>query len=149
MDANGIKYKIKTAPEEAIFIHLQACDADFFPRLTERVDIRAYSYKIFKRAATFEAWMGNRLVGLVAAYCTSSNSMFITDVSVLSEFMNFGVASTLLESCIQYAIEKKNSEVLLEVHRDNRRAIGLYRKFGFENSGENDSFVVMSIKLVK
>jgi len=46
-----------------------------------------------------------------------------------------GVGSTLMEGCINWAKENGAHKVSLEVWPHNIAAIGLYRKFGFEQEG--------------
>jgi len=95
MSCEGIAFREGTATREDIQAHLEACDADFSPRLSVKVDIGEYSRKISARAQTFEAWFGDTLVGLVAAYMNDSltRSGFITNVTVAKAFMGRGIAS--------------------------------------------------------
>jgi ribosomal protein S18 acetylase RimI-like enzyme len=46
-----------------------------------------------------------------------------------------GVGSTLMESCINWAEEHGGHKISLEVWPHNVAAIGLYKKFGFEQEG--------------
>jgi ribosomal protein S18 acetylase RimI-like enzyme len=144
-----IEYKIKTASEEAILMHLRECNNNFFPPLTERVIIEEYSRKIFEKSITFEAWKEHLLVGLIAAYFNkeAGRSVFITNVSVLEDFMHLGIASGLLRRCIEYAASNKFEEISLEVNKENIPAIGLYRKFDFIDIGESNSFFKMKMVL--
>src|SRR5438477_2194200 len=72
MSREGIEFREGTATQEDIQTHLEARDVDFSPRLSLKVDIGDYSRKINARAQTFEAWFGDTLVGLVAAYMNDS-----------------------------------------------------------------------------
>jgi ribosomal protein S18 acetylase RimI-like enzyme len=146
-----IEYKIKTASETAILMHLRECNNNFFPPLAERVTIEEYSRKIFEKSITFEAWKERLLIGLIAAYFNdeTDRSVFITNVSVLENFMRLGIASDLLKRCIKYAIKNKFKEMKLEVNKENAPAISLYRKFDFTCFDENDEFLNMKILLIK
>jgi len=113
MEPNEIEYKIKTATEDDILAHLQKCTTNFSPPLNERVNIKEYSQKIFAKAMTFEAWKDHFLVGLIAAYLNKNSglSVYITDVSVMKDYMGLGIASTLLRECIEYARKENNKEI--------------------------------------
>ncbi|MBP9932976.1 MAG: GNAT family N-acetyltransferase [Chitinophagaceae bacterium] len=129
----GLNYKIGSASEDEIKSHLLKCSAYFYPPLHEKIDIQAYSKKINRHSVTFEAWDGNDLVGLVAAYLNDleSRSGFITNVSVVASYMGRGIASELLDICVQYSKEKGFNEIKLEVQERNTPAIFLYTKKNF------------------
>lgn len=150
MKAVEIIYKKKTANVNEIQSHLQRCSDQFFPPLIERIDIEDYSQKIFENAITFEAWKGGRLVGLLAAYIVdgSKHSVFVTNVSVLKDFMGLGIASSLLDDCIRCAVEACCIVVNLDVHKGNARAINFYRKFDFKKVDElNGEVLRMRLEL--
>jgi ribosomal protein S18 acetylase RimI-like enzyme len=151
MDRNQTKYKIKTATEKEILAHLMECNNSFSPPLSERIDLKEYSRKIFEKSITFEAWRDHLLVGLIAAYFDKNfgYSAFITDVSVMKGFTSLGIASELLNKCIGYARKKNFREIKLEVNKDNDHAINLYRKFDFINDGTRDDFLKMKIEISK
>lgn len=133
MEKNKVTYKIKTATENQILAHLKECNESFLPPLAERVDIAGYSRKIFEKSITFEAWKEGALVGLLAVYLNkgAESSAYITNVSVSKFCMGAGIASVLLQNCVEYAIEQGCGGISLEVHKANRQALGLYQKFDF------------------
>ncbi len=137
----NLSYRTDSALEEEIYSHLQVCDADFYPPLCEKVDIREYSSKIYNNSVTFEAWAGNKLVGLLAAYLNDLKSRlgYITNVSVVRDYVGRGIASELINRCIRYSQDNGFNEIKLEVHEKNAPAILLYAKKGFikiENEGD-------------
>ncbi len=134
MHKANIDYKIKTATSIEINSHLMECDDSFSPSLSETVNIEAYSKKIHEFAVTFEAWCNNELIGLIAAYFNdkTSNAAFITNVSVINSFKGKGIASVLLENCIDFAKTKQMKKVVLEVSIENKKAIRLYEKYNFK-----------------
>ena len=75
-----MKYKINTATEREIQEHL------------ENVSLPGDAKKIRKNATTYEGWE-NTLVGLLAIY----EKGYITNLSVLREYQNRGIASKLLK----------------------------------------------------
>ena len=150
MGLNEILYKTCTASEDEIFTHLLECNENFKPPLTDRVNIEEYSRKILKKSITFEAWFEHSLIGLIAAYFNESPvlSVFITNVSVLKDFMNMGIASELLRNCISYAKKENMAEINLEVNKESINAIGLYRKFGFLDDFVTNETFKMNLKLI-
>lgn len=143
-----IVYRIETATNGEIRDHLLKCNDDFLPLLSERVNIDEYAKKIFEKSVTFEAWSDNFLVGLVAAYFNDDEHKvgFISDVSLVKDYVGMGIASELTNQCIKYAKQHDFKEIKLEVYKDNNSAIHLYKKFGFKNSGKKGNN--MSMKLI-
>lgn len=127
-----------------------SCNCNFYPILSERVDIKEYSKKIHSKAVTFEAWYDNLLVGLVAAYFNDKEFFFgfITNVSIFKEFMGKGIACKLLEMSVGYARKTKFKIIGLEVHKDNKAAIKLYKKFKFKIIASSSKYKKMSLKLI-
>lgn len=148
--AMEITYKIKTANPKEILAHLQECNDNFYPPLTERVDLEEYSRKLFEKSLTFEAWKEGALAGLLAAYFSqgADRPVFITNVSVLKKFMGLGIASELLGRCIQYAADENFTEIKLEVNNESIHAINLYRKFDFVIDDGSQGFLKMKLKLI-
>lgn len=60
---------------------------------------------------------------------------------VQRKFWNQGIATNLIETLIKFAKEKAKSKIIsLEVRSDNKAAIHLYKKFGFEKIGTFESY---------
>ena len=124
-----IIYTINTPnSRQEIEDHLRKCSADFVPPLGERVDITEYAKKIRENATQFEAWSGERLVGLLAVY---EREWFITNVSVLPAWQQHGIAGELMKRCINHAINCGARRLELKVHWQNLAAVSFYRKHGF------------------
>lgn len=121
------------ADASEVAAHLWACADAFVPSLSQRVDIDAFAAKIVAHAERFEAWAGDDLAGLVAAYCNDvrTATAFITNVSVAEKWKGSGVASRLLQACIEHARGAGFVRIELDVDSSNAAAIALYRKFGF------------------
>ncbi|HMK27085.1 MAG TPA: GNAT family N-acetyltransferase [Chitinophagaceae bacterium] len=149
MDTNPVTYQTKTATEKNILSHLEDCDNNFTPPLSERTGLVAYAKKLFEKAVTFEAWNNDRLIGLIAAYLNTddSRSVFITNVSVTKEFTGKGIASRLLRNCIAHCAKNDYFVINLEVNRNNSRAIGFYEKHQFKQSGTQGDNLVLTLNL--
>jgi ribosomal protein S18 acetylase RimI-like enzyme len=144
MNADGLDFKVNASTEKDIRSHLSGCDRRFSPPLSDRVDIGEYSRKLRLNAVTFEAWNGESLVGMLAAYIDASErSCFITSTSVLAEFSGRGVAARLLAACLERARAEYVETVSLEVSKDSHPAIRLYTKFGFKVVGHGEGLLKM------
>lgn len=145
----AVVFLLNKASEAEIVEHLLACDADFVPPLSGRVEIGAYAQKIASKATRFEAWSGGTLVGLVAAYCNDQEKRiaYITSVSVLRAWTGKGIAALLTGRCIEHAKASGMRQIELEVSGDNAPAIKLYKKSGFVASKANAPFVTMNLYL--
>ena len=65
---------------------------------------------------------------------------YITNIAVLPEYRNKGVASSLLKRLDSFAKEKALAFISLEVRKSNNTAISLYEKFGYKTEGCRKSF---------
>jgi ribosomal protein S18 acetylase RimI-like enzyme len=128
-----VEYVSNKASEVEIADHLTHCDADFVPPLSDRVEIAAYAKKIADHAMRFEAWSGNTLVGLVAAYCNDheKRAAYITSVSVLKGWTGKGIATGLVNQCVEYAKVLGMRQISLDLAGDNTPAFRLYEHIGF------------------
>jgi len=137
----SIRYLKNTATQKEIFIFLSKCDKLFIPKLSQRVNIREYSQKLFENAVHFEAWDRDVLIGLISMYINSKNIIigYISSVGVLSEYANNGIASSLLTTCIKYSINKNLDNIQLEVNKKNFSALSLYKKFKFKVYEESNN----------
>jgi ribosomal-protein-alanine N-acetyltransferase len=149
VDKPEIIYKTQTATELTIYNHLFECSISFIPPLTERINITDYSKKIFENATTFEAWKQEELVGLIAAYINDAENKitFITSVSVSNKYIGLGIASTLLNKCIEFVKQKNHKVIKLEVNKNNNPAISFYKKFNFIEIGMKEDSQIMQLQL--
>jgi len=135
-----IRYDRDTASGDQIAEHLRACDSEFNPPLSQRVEIGAYARKISAQATRFEAWSDDALIGLLALYCndTSARIAYITSVSVLGDWTGRGVARSLMVRCIDHAAAVGMLSMQLEVAQTSVRAVRLYQSHGFsiQSGGE-------------
>jgi len=142
--------KINSASMEVLIAFYNENNETFNPPLSSQIEsIEKYVEKLKNNAVIFEAWDNDELIGLVAAYLNNYETKigFITSVIVSRKYQKQGIAKILLEKTIDFAKEKGFEKIHLEVHKENKNAIGLYKTFGFvENSVE---FITMDLKLRK
>ena len=142
-----LKYTEGMASEQDVYCHLMNCSEHFIPRLSETVNLQEYSRKIYERAVTFEAWSGDKLVGLVGAYFNDSDGEagYITSVSTLGAYSGKGIASILINGCIDHASRNGFKTVLLEVAKANTRAMELYEQFRFQQFEDKHATMLMKL----
>ena len=58
-------------------------------------------------------------------------------ISVLKEYWGLGLGKALTKACVQCARDAGYTQLELDVAADNKRAISLYRGFGFVEFGRN------------
>jgi len=147
----NIEYKIGVGSQNEIYLHLLDCDKFFIPKLSEKVNISEYSEKIFNKAINFEAWDNERLIGLVSMYINEEDTSFgyITDISIINEYKNRGIASNLLKKWIKYSKDINLNWISLKVDTKNVSAVNLYNKFNFmeEKHKNSSSFFKVRINL--
>ena len=144
-----IKFLLNNAVEENIVEHLRACDADFVPPLSTKVDVLKYAHKLVSSAIRFEAWAAGRMVGLVAVYCNDQENgiAYISNVSVLREWTRKGIAKKLIKLCIEHVASLGLMQIRLEVTESNFPAVNLYEQIGFVEMNANPPLVVMEMFL--
>lgn len=142
-------FKIKTAKRQDIYQHLHRVNRLFIPPLENRVDIEKFSDKIFDTAVTFEAWEDEKLIALISSYFNNmaDNYGFINNISVEEQYTTQGIATSLMNSCIEYGRNNDFKVLGLEVCIHNIKAIRLYEKFDFKILENNDDFLKMEKKL--
>jgi ribosomal protein S18 acetylase RimI-like enzyme len=149
MNCDAIEFREETATKEDIRAHLEQCDRDFSPNLSFKVNIDDYSTKIRALAKTFEAWSGKALVGLVAAYMNDyrTRTGFVTSVSVAKDFIGRGIASSLLDRCLEKSRQEGMKAIRLEVDLKSPEAIQLYKNFGFSEIARDGETVSMQLEI--
>ena len=141
-----IEYKVNTLSLQVLVEHLELCDSSYIPPLSQRTVLDEYAKKIRSNACTFEAWSGERLLGVVCTYLNTVPYGYITDVSVKPEAIGKGLARNLLSSCIEAArLEFGMSGLKLDVSKFNIKALRIYQRLGFEIESECDQIVKMKL----
>lgn len=145
----GIRQANSTAGQQVLLTHLLACDKSFTPPLSQRLDIAGYAEKLQRLATCFEAWSGEELVGLVAAYCNTPDRdlAFVTNVSVLPAWHGQRIATGLLSRCIGHVRDLGFARLELEVEEGNQPAIALYKSHGFRPVGQTADMTRMGLAL--
>jgi len=74
--------------------------------------------------------------------------VYLHHFAVDPDYQGQGLSRPLLKATLQIAREI-GLQVKLEVHRDNHKALGLYRKAGFKRLGDYDTLIVRDLSKIK
>ena len=87
----------------------------------------------FKESEFMHAYVvhDNNFAGFIT-YQLMYERVEITDLIIYEEYRNKGCATNLVNAVIKEAIDKKCENITLEVDCNNKAAINLYKKLGFE-----------------
>ena len=151
MNSKDYEFRINTASTRQILSHLRDVDDCFVPSLSSKGDIADYAEKISTNAETVEAWQGDLLVGLVAVHLSDTDftTAQITNVSVAQPLCGTGIADKMMYECFDLAENRGYQEIVLEVNRDNQRAISFYIKNGFNESQRTSESVSLVYNLAR
>lgn len=87
--------------------------------------------------------IGNKLIG--TSWITSdARRLYLHHFGILPELQGKGYSKPLVEESLKFAKEKK-MQIKLEVHQKNKKAINLYKKFGFDYLGDYDVYIIRNI----
>ena len=81
----------------------------------------------------------NKLLGYIGIYNILKEG-YITNIAVLKEYRNLGIASKLITDVINYSSNNNMLFLTLEVRKSNVPAINLYEKFNFKQVGIRKNF---------
>lgn len=83
----------------------------------------------------YVAAVDEKIVGYMGLQVFSGEG-YVTNVAVLPQYRQRGIAQRLIEKCMENAMDF----ISLEVRESNAPAINLYTKMGFENQGIRPNF---------
>lgn len=87
----------------------------------------------------FVAISNNKVLGYVGLSAILDEG-YITNIAVYPEHRNKGVATALLKTLFDFALENNLSFISLEVRQSNITAISVYEKLGFKKEGLRKGF---------
>lgn len=95
----------------------------------------SFEKELLNQLAYYEcAELNGKVIGYMGMWKVIDEG-HITNVAVLPEYRNMGVASLLIEKMIQVCICSEINTMTLEVRESNKTAKKLYEKYGFEAVG--------------
>ena len=90
-------------------------------------------------AVFFIAIINNKLAGYMGMHNICSQG-YITNIAVFEQYRKKGIASSLIERIINYAVNNNMEFISLEVRKSNIQAISLYDKYEFKQMGIRKNF---------
>ena len=108
----------------------QLTSNEFLSSLFGRSDVRI-----------FLAWDGGKVVGFVSNSKVDEEIVELSGIVVLESVTGRGIGSQLLDSSVKVAADDGFSQIVVKTESFNERAIGFYRKKGFEVKGQTVSEV--------
>ena len=131
-----------------IYNHLKCCDKHFTPFLSSYVNLDSYSKKLESTADRFEYWSDQTLIGLLAMYKrVNTNSIFITNMSIINSFFGKGYASNLINKSVLFYKDGGFSRIDLEVNINNIKAIKFYSNNMFNIKSSEGKKILMTRNL--
>lgn len=76
----------------------------------------------------------NPIVGYICLWVLL-NEVHILNLATIPDFRRQGVATSLMNFCIEFSIQAGVKALTLEVRKSNLPAISFYKKYGFEPKG--------------
>lgn len=136
-----------TMCKNEILRFLKDIDNDFNPALPEKVILEEYVDKIYKKSHLVSHCLNNgKIVGLLVVYCNDfiDYRAYVALVGVLKDYRGRGIAERMMRECIDYV--RCNNFKTIGIHSNNKIAINLYKKLGF-NIIEDGNRVYMELNL--
>jgi len=136
-----------TMCKNEILRFLKDIDNDFNPALSEKVILEEYVDKIYKKSHLVSHCLNNgKIVGLLVVYCNDfiDYRAYVALVGVLKDYRGRGIAERMMRECIDYV--RCNNFKTIGIHSNNKIAINLYKKLGF-NIIEDGNRVYMELNL--
>ena len=113
---------------------LREVDEEFPIPLSSKVDISALAKKYIEKATLCCRFKDERIIAMVAGYLDNTKDQmgYISLVATTADARRKGYSSTLLAEFLELARSKGLKAVHVYTHKTNMRAVGMYRKVGFE-----------------
>lgn len=70
--------------------------------------------------------------------------IYLHHFGIAPSHQNLGLGKALLKASLDL-VRDSGLQIKLEVHRNNQAAIALYRRFGFTNLGDYDSYIIRDL----
>lgn len=110
----------------------------------------ALARKYEDNAEFFALYYDGEPAAFSAFYCNdnTNNTAFISLIGVLQRFEGNGFGGIMLDKAIEISREHGMKTMTLEVKKSNERAVSMYRKKGFEITGQKDDIMLIMSKSI-
>lgn len=126
---------------------IEQCDEAFMEPIKDRGNYKELFEKIDKNAI-FIAARNRETLGYAAMYANDleTKMAYITLLAVKPACQGMHIGSNLLSACENLARQSGMRCIKLEVSNKNRKAIGFYKRFGFEKMKQQNQNSIYMIK---
>ena len=141
------------AAKEDLINFLKVMDNEFPKPLSKKVKIEDYIEKLINNGIIIVSKDKNNIVGLVAGYINDYKEClaYISIIAVKNEYRSKHIGKKLLNIFENIALKNGMKNILLTVHRDNKRAIEFYKKNNYsidDNMIANyENYIVLNKKI--
>lgn len=116
--------------ERRIHDFLLDTNEDFVPKLSGRVDMKAYARKLAQYADNLFVVIDMQDAASCSIYCNEAVA-FISSIAVKKDFWRLHIGTQLMDEVKRHAKERKCTKICLEVHEENAAALAFYQSCGF------------------
>ncbi len=96
--------------------------------------------KVGGKLLVMEAINENIIIG-TSWLTNDGRRIYLHHFGIKPEYQGRGLSKPLTKASIDFAKEK-GLQIKLEVHRENKTAVDLYKKFGFKYLGDYDVYII-------
>lgn len=129
-------------------IHLElSVNPSFLP--FKGTELNHYINKLDKFASFEKYYIENILAGFTAFYCNDylNKKAFITLVLIHPKYRGKGISKELMNKTLASIENNQFLECLLEVKKDNKKAIRLYESIGFIIKSQTNTSLLMTKRI--
>lgn len=103
----------------------------FIPSLNEMSDLNGWILKMYLNGSMYYFKSDSEIIGLAVTYYNiKKNFVYIPYICVRSDYQGHGIARQLIDYIVSQ-LASHIYEMYLEVRKDNKGALHLYKKLGF------------------
>jgi ribosomal protein S18 acetylase RimI-like enzyme len=90
--------------------------------------------------------LSNKIIG-TSWLTVDGRRAYLHHFGIHADFQGKKLADPLLEASLKYA-KSTGLQIKLEVHKNNEKALGLYKKYGFTYLGDYNVFIIRDISAI-
>lgn len=119
-------------------------DPNFLPYCD--IELDRYIGKLDKFASFEKYYIEDELTGFIAFYCndTINKKAFITLVLINADYRGKGISKELMNRTLSFIENNGFLECSLEVRKDNKKAINLYKSKDFNIESQTETVFLMT-----
>lgn len=146
---NAIRVEIHNPPLDLKKVEsiLEEYNGILIPPLTSFVNLAEYAKKVAEYATLVCVYEAGILVGYCAVYVNNKEYAYITSIAVQEEKQGNGIGATIWKNVIAEVRKKELTKIMLQVARENKRAIDFYLKQKCEIVKEDSDWLTMQLNI--